>query len=399
LAKKTLRDLDLDGKRVLMRVDFNVPLDTDGDVADDTRIRAVLPSIDHIMENGGSVVLMSHLGRPKGRRDPSLSLQVVAYYLAELVSHPVKFAGDCIGDEAARKAASLKKGEILLLENLRFYSEETENDPSFAEKLSRYGDLYVNDAFGTAHRAHASTAGVAKFFEEKAAGFLMHKELETLGGLLDEPQRPFIAVLGGAKVSGKIGLIRNLLDRVDRIVIGGGMAFTFFKAVGLEIGNSLLDDSYLDMCRELMEAAGSAEEKRIFLPVDCVVAREINPNTESRTVSTGDIPEGWIGVDIGEGTVEVFRGEIMKARTIFWNGPMGIFEIPAYAEGTKKISRAIVDATAAGAVSVVGGGDSVAALGQLQMKDGVTHISTGGGASLEMLEGKVLPGVEALDEI
>ncbi|MDD3642732.1 MAG: phosphoglycerate kinase, partial [Candidatus Krumholzibacteria bacterium] len=278
------------------------------------------------------------------------------------------------------------------------HAGETDNDPGFAAQLARYGDLYVNDAFGTAHRAHASTEGVTHHFEDRVAGFLMERELETLGGLLDEPRRPFVAVLGGAKVSGKIGLISNLLGRVDRIVIGGGMAFTFFKAAGLEIGTSLLDESFLDMCRDLMERSGRGPSKRIFLPVDCVVAREISAGAEHRTVSTGDIPEDWAGVDIGGRTVSVFRDELMKAGTILWNGPMGVFEIPEFAEGTRRIARAIADATAAGATSVVGGGDSVAALGQLHLKDRVTHVSTGGGASLELLEGKVLPGVAALSD-
>jgi phosphoglycerate kinase len=339
---------------------------------------------------------MSHLGRPGGKVVPSMSLKVVAYRLAELIEHPIRFAEDCVGDEATAMATALAPGEILLLENLRFYDEETSNDAEFARKLSRYGDIYVNDAFGTAHRAHASTEGVTHYFDECVAGMLMEKELATLDGLLSEPKRPFIAVLGGAKVSGKIGLINNLLEKVDRILVGGGMAFTFFKALGLEIGDSLLDESYLGVCREVMNKAGSGNRKRIFLPVDCVVAAEIDNDAEHKTVSTGDLPEGWIGVDIGSKTVEVFRGELTEAKTIFWNGPMGIFEIPSFAEGTKGIARAIAEATVAGATSVVGGGDSVSALARLHLKDKVTHVSTGGGASLELLEGKTLPGVKAL---
>lgn len=399
MRKKTLRDVELDGKKVLMRVDFNVPLTKDGDVDDDTRIRAALPSINYIMEHGASLVLMSHLGRPKGKRVPSMSLKVVAYRLAELVHHPIRFAEDCTGDQARDMASAMAPGEILLLENLRFYDEETSNDQEFARKLSMFGDIYVNDAFGTAHRAHASTEGVTHFFDERVAGMLMEKELATLDGMRTDPERPFVAVLGGAKVSGKIGLIRNLLDKVDRILVGGGMAFTFFKALGLEIGDSLLDESYMEMCRETMEKAGSGSEKRIFLPVDCIVAKEIDNDAEHKTVSTGDIPEGWAGVDIGRKTIEVFRDEIMKARTIFWNGPMGIFEMPNYAEGTRGIARAIVEATDNGAVSIVGGGDSVSALARLHLKEKVTHVSTGGGASLELLEGKALPGVEALSDI
>jgi len=398
LRKKTLRDVDLNGKRVLMRVDFNVPLTRDGDVDDDTRIRAALPSINYIVEHGASLVLMSHLGRPKGKRVPAMSLKVVAYRLAELVHHPIRFADDCTGEQALEMASALAPGEILLLENLRFYDEETSNDPEFARKLSRYGDIYVNDAFGTAHRAHASTEGVTHYFDERVAGMLMEKELETLDGMLTDPVRPFVAVLGGAKVSGKIGLIRNLLEKVDRILVGGGMAFTFFKALGFETGNSIVDDSYMDMCREIMEKSGSGSGKRIFLPVDCIVAKEMDNDAEYKTVSTGDIPEGWAGVDIGRKTIEVFRGELLKARTIFWNGPMGIFEMPNFAEGTRGIARAIAEATAAGATSVVGGGDSVSALGRLHLKGKVTHVSTGGGASLELLEGKALPGVEALSD-
>ena len=399
MRKKTLRDIELNGKKVLMRVDFNAPLTKDGDVDDDTRIRAALPSINYIVEQGASLVLMSHLGRPKGKRVPSMSLKVVAYRLAGLVHHPIRFTEDCTGDQALEMAEALEPGEILLLENLRFYDEETSNDPEFARKLSRFGDIYVNDAFGTAHRAHASTEGVTHYFEERVAGMLMEKELETLDRMRTDPERPFVAVLGGAKVSGKIGLIRNLLDKVDRILVGGGMAFTFFKALGLEIGDSLLDESYMEMCRETMEKAGSGSEKRIFLPVDCIVAKEIDNDAEHKTVSTGDISEGWAGVDIGRKTIDVFRDEIMKAKTIFWTGPMGIFEMPNYAEGTRGIARAIADATADGAASIVGGGDSLSALGRMHLKDKVTHVSTGGGASLELLEGKDLPGVEALSDL
>jgi phosphoglycerate kinase len=399
LRKKTIKDLDLDGKRILMRVDFNVPLTKDGDVDDDTRIRAAMPGIEYIVEHGASLVLMSHLGRPKGRRVSSMSLKVAAFKLAELTDHPVRFADDCVSEHALEMSSALEPGEILLLENLRFYEEETANDPEFSGKLSKHGDLYVNDAFGTAHRAHASTVGVTSYFDECVAGMLMEKELDTLEGLLTEPERPFVAVLGGAKVSGKIGLIRNLLEKVDRILVGGGMAFTFFKSLGLEIGDSLLDESYLEMCRETMEMAGGGSEKRIFLPVDCVVAKEIDSDAEHKTVSTGDIPEGWAGVDIGEKTVGVFGDEVMKARTIFWNGPMGIFEMPNFAAGTKGIARAIAESTARGAKSVVGGGDSVSALGRLHLKEKVTHVSTGGGASLEFLEGKDLPGVKALSDV
>lgn len=398
MRKKTIRDVNLGGRKVLMRVDFNVPISRDGDIADDTRIKAALPSIGHVTGQGASVVLMSHLGRPGGERVPSFSLKVVAYRLAELVSNPVKFVEDCIGDEVARKAAALSPGEILLLENLRFHREETDNDPVFSEQLAGLGDLYVNDAFGTAHRSHASTEGVTRFFEERVAGFLMEQELEVLGGLLGEPRHPFVAVLGGAKISGKIGLIKNLLNRVDRIVIGGGMAFTFLKAAGLEIGRSLVDDDLVPLCRELMGVAGRGDRKQIFLPIDCVVARGRDDDTDCRTVSTGDIPEDWVGVDIGDGTVEIFGKELRGAKTVFWNGPMGIFEMPSFAAGTNKIARIIAEVTDGGASSVIGGGDSVAALNQLNLIDKITHVSTGGGASLELLEGKKLPGIEALSD-
>lgn len=398
MRKKTLRDVDLKGRRILMRVDFNVPLTKDGDVADNTRIRAALPSIEYAIGEGASIVLMSHLGRPKGGKDPSKSLKVAAYQLGELTPHPVRFVTDCVGPEVEARVAALKTGEILLLENLRFYAEEEANDPEFARKLAGYGDLYANDAFGTAHRAHASTAGVCKYFSENVAGFLMEKELSTLEQLLGSARRPFIAILGGAKVSSKIGLIQNLLDRVDRIIIGGGMAFTFFKAAGLEVGESLLEEDYLPMCRGIMEKSGKGAEKRIYLPVDCIVTKDVDSPVGFRTVSTGDIPEGWAGVDIGESTVEVFSREIAKAGTIFWNGPMGIFEIPAFSNGTRMIARAIAEATDKGATSVVGGGDSVAALNQMHLDSRVSHVSTGGGASLELLEGKKLPGVEALSD-
>jgi phosphoglycerate kinase len=398
LRKKTLSDVELAGRRVLMRVDFNVPLSKRGDVTDDTRIRAALPSIDHIVDGGASLVLMSHLGRPKGQKNPSMSLNVVAYHLGGMIDHPVKFVEDCVGEEAEQMALSLQPGEILLLENLRFHEEETANDAGFAKQLSRFGDLYANDAFGTAHRAHASTEGVTHYFDERVAGFLMEKELETLEGLLADPDSPFVALLGGAKVSGKIGVIENLLDRVDRILIGGGMAYTFFKAVGLDVGASLVDEESLELCRRVMDRSAGGDGKKIFLPVDTVVAKGIDDDSDMKTVSTGDMPEDLTGVDIGKKTVEVFSGELAKAKTIFWNGPMGVFEEPSFAEGTKRIARTVAEMTGRGAKTVVGGGDSVAALGQLRLKDKITHVSTGGGASLELLEGKKLPGVEALSD-
>lgn len=396
--KKTLRDIDLEGRRLLMRVDFNVPLTKDGDISDDTRIKAALPSIEYAAGRGAAVVLMSHLGRPGGRKEESLSLKVAAYGLAAMTAYPVKFVDDCIGEKVAAKLKELRSGEVLLLENLRFYPGEEGNDPGFAKELAGHGDIYANDAFGTAHRQHASTAGVTGYFSDKVAGFLMEKELEVLGGLLGEPERPFVALLGGAKVSGKIGLVRNLLDRVDRILVGGGMAFSFFKAVGLEVGMSLVDDDLVPVCREVLERAGLDDRKRIFLPVDCVVAKEIDADAGFKTVSTGDIPADWIGVDIGEKTVNVFARELSSAKTVFWNGPMGVFEIPSFAAGTKRVAKLVSEVGQRGGKTVVGGGDSVAALNQLRLADKITHISTGGGASLKFLEGKILPGVEALDD-
>jgi len=396
--RKTLKDIELEGKKVLMRVDFNVPLSKDGDILDDTRIRAALPSIDYITGQGGAAILMSHMGRPGGSKDGSMSLNIAAYRLGELTRFPVKFAEDCIGEKVEEKVKDLEGGEILLLENLRFYREEKENDPDFAGKLSKWGDIYANDAFGTAHRAHASTVGVTSFFERRVAGFLMEKELVELGSLLKDPERPFVAVLGGAKIAGKIDLIKNLLDHVDRIVIGGGMAFTFLKAAGLETGDSLVNDDYLKMCSDLIKTDGKGGDKRIFLPVDCVVATEIDELAEHKTVSTGDIPEGWAGVDIGEKTVDLFSGELEKARTIFWNGPMGVFEIDAFADGTRKIARKMAQLTSSGVRTVVGGGDSVSALNQAGLADRISHISTGGGASLTLLEGTPLPAVEALEK-
>ena len=398
MRKKTLRDVNLKGCRVLMRVDFNVPLSKEGMITDDTRVRASIPSIDYIMEQGASCVLMSHLGRPKGKKDKAFTLRPVADALGEMVKHPVRFVGDCIGAEVEKSAAALRPGEILLLENVRFYPNEEANDPAFARELSKLGNLYANDAFGTAHRAHASTVGVTQYFKERVAGFLMEKELEALEGLLSSPAHPFVAVMGGAKVSGKLELIKNLLDRVDRILIGGGMAFTFFKAAGLEVGKSLVDEELVPLCREIMEKTDAGGGKRIFLPVDCIVAKEISAASESKLVSTGDIPEDWAGVDIGDKTVDLFREELLGSRTAFWNGPMGVFEVPKFAGGTKKIAKIMADITKRGAKTVIGGGDSVAALNQLGLADRISHVSTGGGASLELLEGKKLPGVEALSD-
>ncbi len=390
-----LSQLDPRGRRVLMRVDFNVPLDKERRITDDTRIRAVLPSLQHVLAGGGSAVLMSHLGRPKGAPDPAHSLRPVADRLAELCSAPVRFAQDTVGPDAQAQAARLAPGQILLLENLRFDPGETANDSQFAQALSRLGQDYVNDAFGAAHRAHASTVGVAQFFPRRYAGLLMAKELEHLGALLHDPPRPFVAVLGGAKVKGKIEIIESLLDRVDYLLLGGGMIFTFFQARGLSIGASLVDSESLETVKQIVARAKGARAQ-LILPADCVVSTDFSDRGERKEVLATDIPDGWQGLDIGPQTVAHFRQIIADARAIFWNGPLGVFEIPAFAQGTSAVGEAIVNATRGGALSVVGGGDSIAALNQLGLAAGVTHVSTGGGASLEFMAGRELPGVSAL---
>jgi phosphoglycerate kinase len=395
MKKLSIRDCDVAGKRVFMRVDFNVPFDRDRNITDDTRIVAALPTIKNIVERGGRLILASHLGRPRGKRDDQLSLAPVAFHLGRLVDSPVKFVKDCIGDAVRHKVDQLNDGEILMLENLRFYPGEEANDPEFSRELASLGDIYVNDAFGAAHRAHASTVGVGTLFDIRAAGFLMERELDALGNALDNPVRPFVAVLGGAKIKGKINLIESLMSRVDVLLVGGGMMFTFIKATGLEIGNSIVDDDFLSMCKELLDSSRSGPSK-LLLPVDCIVATEIDEASPTREVSSADIPEDWLGVDIGPKSIELFKQSIGEAGTIFWNGPMGVFEKPRFAEGTKEIARAVADATSKGAVSIVGGGDSVAAINLMGIADKYTHISTGGGASLEFMEGKELPGVAAL---
>ena len=393
-----IRDCDVKGKRVLARFDFNVPLDSDRNITDDTRIQAALPTIKDIVERGGRLIMMSHLGRPRGQRNAEMSLLPVANRLGELVRNPLRFVEDCVGAEVESKSKELSDGELLLLENVRYYQEETENDAEFARSLSRLGDIYVNDAFGTAHRAHASTAGVAEYFDVRAAGYLMEKELDALGSALDDPARPFVAVLGGAKIKGKINLIKSLMDKVDVVLVGGGMMYTFFKASGLEIGKSINDDSFHAMCKELMDKTREGPS-RLLLPVDTIIAREIDDSAPTREVSIADIPEDWIGVDIGPKTVALFKSQIAEARTIFWNGPMGVFEKPNFAEGTKAIARAVADGKDRGATTIVGGGDSVAAINLMGIGDRFSHISTGGGASLEFMEGRPLPGVESLCDV
>ena len=398
MSKLSIRDLPLSNHRVLMRVDFNVPLE-DGRVIDDTRIRETLPTIEYALRHGARVVLVSHLGRPKGKPNPKLSLKPVAERLRMLLDKElnpdenVGFCPDCVGPEAVEMAGQLEKGQSLLLENLRFHPEEEANDEKFAKQLAGLADYYVNDAFGTAHRAHASTVGVTKFVKKSAAGLLMEKELDYLGKVLKKPERPFVAILGGAKVSDKIGVIRNLIDKVDVLIIGGGMAYTFLKAQGDPVGKSLVEEDKIDLASQLLQQAKSHKMK-FLLPVDHVVADKIDVNALVQTVK--QIPANLMALDIGPKTVDAFTKEIAGARTIVWNGPMGVFEVAPFAKGTFKIAHAVADNE--GATSIVGGGDSVSAVHAAGVADRITHISTGGGASLEFLEGKKLPGVEALTD-
>jgi len=398
MSKLSIDQLDLKGKRVLVRVDFNVPLDDIGMVRDDLRIRAALPTIQKIIKEGGKAILMSHLGRPKGEKKPEFSLNPVAGSLAQLLGDRVHFAFDCIGPEVEAQVAKLENGSVLLLENLRFYNEETENDPEFARKLASLGDVYINDAFGTAHRAHASTEGVTKYFDQCAAGYLMLKELKYLGAAVENPERPVVAILGGAKISGKIEVIKNLLPKVDTLLIGGGMTYAFFKAKGYEIGDSLLEEGTLDVADEVLTLAADMPTE-FLLPVDSVVADKFDASANVRTVDDENVESGWMGLDIGPKTAELYRQKILNAKTIVWNGPMGVFEMEPFAAGTKAIAEALVRATAAGAKTIIGGGDSAAAIKQFGWEDKVSHVSTGGGASLEFLEGKVLPGVAALTDV
>lgn len=398
MNKLSFDELDVRGKRVLVRVDFNVPVDDAGNVTDDRRIRETLPTIRRLSERGAKAILMSHFGRPKGKRDLKYSLKPAAEALSKLLGKPVPLAPDCIGPEVEALVSKMRDGDVLLLENVRFHEEEEKNDPKFAGALARLGDLYVNDAFGSAHRAHASTEGVTKYIEVRAAGDLMKKELEYLGRALENPQRPFVAIIGGAKISGKIDVIQNLLPKVDSLLVGGGMMFTFYKARGWEIGDSLLEEEKVPLAKELLEKAGSGPTAKLVLPVDALVAKAIEEGAETRVVRAEEIPPGWRGVDIGTASVEEFRKAIRGAKTVVWNGPMGIFEIPSFAKGTRAIAEALVECTEAGGTTVVGGGDSAAALYQMRLDARVSHVSTGGGASLEFLEGKKLPGVEALSD-
>jgi phosphoglycerate kinase len=397
MNKRTIADTPVQGKRCLVRVDFNVPLDDTLRITDDTRITATLPTIARLLESGASVVLMSHLGRPKGKVNPIYSLGPVAERLAALLGRPVAFAPDCVGDETERMARALKPGDVLLLENLRFHAEEEANDEGFARQLAALGDLFVNDAFGSAHRAHASTEGVTHFLTPSVAGLLMEKEIAYLHAAIASPARPYTAILGGAKISGKIDVIENLLGKVDTLLIGGGMMFTFLKARGLGIGTSLIEEDKVELARAILAQADAAK-KTLLLPVDTVVAPAFRDDAPSSIVSTDAIPADRMGLDIGPRTREQFRAVIRASRLVVWNGPMGVFEMPSFATGTMEIARAMAEATAAGATTIVGGGDSAAAIAQAGLEDKVSHVSTGGGASLEFLEGKELPGVIALTD-
>ena len=391
MDKKTIKDIDLKNKRVLVRCDFNVPMDENQNITDNTRIVAALPTIKYLLENNCAIILCSHLGRPKGEFKPEFSLKPVAKELSKLLGKEVIMANDVIGEDAKTKASNLKNGEIMLLENVRFHREETDNDPEFAKKLASYADIFVDDAFGTAHRAHASNVGVAAYLPA-VAGFLIEKELKFLGNAVSNPVRPFMAILGGAKVSDKIGVIDSLLDKVDTLMIGGGMAYTFFKAQGYEVGNSICELDKLDLAKEAMEKA-KAKGVKLMLPVDTRVGKEYKPDTESKTVKCTEIPADWEGFYIGEETIKLYSEELRKAKTVVWNGPLGLFEFDQFAKGTNAIAKVLseIDAT-----TIIGGGDSAAAVRKAGLEDKMTHISTGGGASLEFLEGKTLPGIACL---
>lgn len=393
MNKKTVRDIDLKDKMVLVRCDFNVPMDENQNITDNRRIVSALPTIKYLLEQNCKVVLCSHLGRPKGEFKPEYSLKPVAKELSTLLGKEVIMANDVVGEDAKEKAKNLKEGEILLLENLRFHREETDNDPNFAKELASFGEVFVNDAFGTAHRAHASTEGVTKYLPA-VSGFLIEKELEFLGKTIENPKRPFVSILGGSKVSDKIGVIDSLLEKVDVLLIGGGMAYTFYKALGYQVGNSICEDDKIELAKELMEEA-KAKNVKMLLPIDNKLGKEFSNDTETRIADRDSIPEGWEGLDIGPKTIELYTEELKKAKTIIWNGTVGVAEIDLFATGTNSLAKVIseLDAT-----TIIGGGDTAAAVQKAGVADKMTHVSTGGGASLEFLEGKKLPGIEALQD-
>ncbi|QEI43466.1 Phosphoglycerate kinase [Dolichospermum sp. UHCC 0315A] len=399
MSKKSLASLsaaDISGKRALVRVDFNVPVDDQGNITDDTRIRAALPTIQDLTQKGAKVILTSHFGRPKGV-DEKLRLTPVAKRLSELLGQEVIKTDDCIGDDVAAKVAALDNGQVLLLENVRFYKEEEKNDPEFAQKLAANADFYVNDAFGTAHRAHASTEGVTKFLSPSVAGYLVEKELQYLQSAIEEPKRPLAAIIGGSKVSSKIGVIETLLEKCDKLIIGGGMIFTFYKARGLNVGKSLVEEDKLELAREL-EAKAKERGVALLLPTDIVSADKFAPDANATTVSIENIPADGMGLDIGPDSIKVFQAALADCQTVIWNGPMGVFEFDKFAAGTEAIAHTLAEIGKTGATTIIGGGDSVAAVEKVGLADQMSHISTGGGASLELLEGKVLPGIAALDE-
>ncbi len=391
MNKKTVRDIDVAGKRVLVRCDFNVPYDENRVITDNVRIVAALPTIKYLIENNAKVILCSHLGRPKGEVKPEFSMDIVANELSKLLGKEVYLAKDVVGPDAQEHAANLQEGEVMLLENVRYEAGEEKNDEELSKKFASLADIYVNDAFGTAHRAHSSTTGVASFLPA-VSGFLIEKELTFMGNSLNEPVRPYVAIIGGKKVSDKIGVIENLLDKVDTLIIGGAMAYTFFRAMGFSVGNSICEEDKLDLAKELMSKAQS-KGVNLMLPVDTVVATEFSPDAESKVVSCKEIPDGWEGLDIGPETIRIYKEELAKAKTVVWNGPLGVFEMEKFAVGTNEIAKALAEIDA---VKVVGGGDSASAIKKAGLEDKFTHISTGGGASLEFLEGKKLPGIEAL---
>ncbi len=399
LSLQNLIDLNkIKGKRILVRVDFNVPLDANGNISDDKRILESLKTIKAIISNGGKCILMSHLGRPKGEKNPKYSLSVVAEYLSNVLNKPVLFSDDCISGDNNSVIDAMKEGDVLLLENLRFYKEEEKNDPEFAKKLASYADIFINDAFGTAHRAHASTEGATKFVELSAAGYLMEKELKYLSEAIGKPKRPLCAILGGSKISGKIDVLENLLNIADTILIGGGMMFTFYKAMGYNIGKSILEEDKVQLAKEILEKVKKSKTN-FKLPEDVLMADRLDKDAHTKEMFADRITtdfNDWAGVDIGPKTISVYREEILRSNTIIWNGPMGIFEVDIFSTGTIEIAKALAEATAKGAVTIIGGGDSASAVAKAGVEDKVTHVSTGGGASLEFLEGKKLPGVEAL---